>query len=66
MVGRDAGCDRVIDLPMISGRHARLSRPAGTILIEEPRLVQRHVRQRAAGRSAHAGEAGGPDRPGEP
>lgn len=35
VIGRDPGCDRVLDLPMISGRHARLSRSNGRILIED-------------------------------
>ena len=35
VVGRDPGCQRVIDLVTVSGRHARLTRPGGRILIED-------------------------------
>jgi pSer/pThr/pTyr-binding forkhead associated (FHA) protein len=35
IVGRDAGCDAVFDLPMVSGRHARLSRWGADVLIED-------------------------------
>jgi pSer/pThr/pTyr-binding forkhead associated (FHA) protein len=34
-LGRDPTCDRVIDLPMVSGRHARLSRAGDQTLIED-------------------------------
>ncbi len=35
VIGRVPGCDQVIDLPMISSRHARLFREGGRILIED-------------------------------
>jgi pSer/pThr/pTyr-binding forkhead associated (FHA) protein len=35
VVGRDAECDRVIDVPMVSGRHARLVRSEGRTWIED-------------------------------
>jgi pSer/pThr/pTyr-binding forkhead associated (FHA) protein len=35
LIGRDPACDRVIDLPMISSRHARLVRRAGSLVIED-------------------------------
>jgi pSer/pThr/pTyr-binding forkhead associated (FHA) protein len=34
-IGRDPGCDQVIDLPMVSGRHARLTRSGNVTLIED-------------------------------
>ncbi len=34
-VGRDPDCDRVYDMPTVSGRHARLTRSKSTILIED-------------------------------
>ncbi len=37
VIGRVPGCDQVIDLPMISSRHARLFREGGRILIEDLR-----------------------------
>jgi len=37
VIGRVTGCDHVIDLPMISSRHARLFREGGRILIEDLR-----------------------------
>lgn len=38
MVGRDSGCDRVIDSPVVSSRHARLTRrDDGTISVEDLR-----------------------------
>ena len=37
IIGRVAGCDHVIELPMISSRHARLFREGGRILIEDLR-----------------------------
>jgi pSer/pThr/pTyr-binding forkhead associated (FHA) protein len=37
VIGRVSGCDHVIDLPMISSRHARLFREGGRILIEDLR-----------------------------
>jgi pSer/pThr/pTyr-binding forkhead associated (FHA) protein len=37
IIGRVPGCDRVIDLPMISSRHARLVREGDRILIEDLR-----------------------------
>lgn len=37
VIGRVPGCDHVIDLPMISSRHARLSREGDRILIEDLR-----------------------------
>jgi pSer/pThr/pTyr-binding forkhead associated (FHA) protein len=35
VVGRDSGCDQVLDFPMVSGRHARLSRSGDTFVIED-------------------------------
>jgi pSer/pThr/pTyr-binding forkhead associated (FHA) protein len=35
VIGRTNGCDHVIDLPMISSRHARLFRSADRVLIED-------------------------------
>ncbi len=35
VIGRTNGCDHVIDLPMISSRHARLFRAADRLLIED-------------------------------
>ena len=35
VIGREAGCDRVVDLPMVSGRHARLRRAEGRARIED-------------------------------
>lgn len=35
VVGRDASCDHVLDLPMVSGRHARLSSSGSQVLIED-------------------------------
>ena len=35
VIGRTSGCDHVIDLPMISSRHARLFRSADRVLIED-------------------------------
>ena len=35
MVGRDPACDLVIDLPMVSGRHALLTRRNGQVLIKD-------------------------------
>lgn len=35
VIGRTAGCDLVVDLPMISQRHARLSRSGADVLIED-------------------------------
>ncbi len=35
VVGRDAGCDRVIHVLTVSGRHARLRRQDGRIVIED-------------------------------
>jgi pSer/pThr/pTyr-binding forkhead associated (FHA) protein len=35
VIGRLKDCDRVLDLPMISGRHARLRRSGNRILIED-------------------------------
>jgi pSer/pThr/pTyr-binding forkhead associated (FHA) protein len=35
IIGRDPGCDHVIDLPFVSGRHARLASSGGKILIED-------------------------------
>jgi pSer/pThr/pTyr-binding forkhead associated (FHA) protein len=35
VVGRDPACDHVVDLPIVSGRHARLSRSGSVILIED-------------------------------
>ena len=35
VIGRDPGCDRVVDLPMVSGRHARLRRAEGRAWIED-------------------------------
>jgi len=37
VIGRVTGCDQVIDLPMISSRHARLFREGDRILIEDLR-----------------------------
>ena len=37
VIGRIPGCDQVIDLPMISSRHARLFRKGDRILIEDLR-----------------------------
>ncbi len=37
VIGRIPGCDQVIDLPMISSRHARLFREGDRILIEDLR-----------------------------
>jgi len=37
VIGRVTGCDHVIDLPMISSRHARLFREGDRILIEDLR-----------------------------
>jgi len=37
VIGRVLGCDQVIDLPMISSRHARLFREGDRILIEDLR-----------------------------
>jgi pSer/pThr/pTyr-binding forkhead associated (FHA) protein len=37
VIGRVTECDQVIELPMISSRHARLSRESGRILIEDLR-----------------------------
>jgi len=37
VIGRVPGCDQVIDLPMISSRHARLFREGGRVLIEDLR-----------------------------
>ena len=37
VIGRIPGCDHVIDLPMISSRHARLFREGDRILIEDLR-----------------------------
>jgi len=37
VIGRVPGCDQVIDLPMISSRHARLFREGDQILIEDLR-----------------------------
>ena len=35
VIGRDPGCDRVVDLPMISSRHARLARSGDRIVVED-------------------------------
>ena len=35
LLGRDADCDRVLDFPMISGRHARLVRRSGGFVLED-------------------------------
>jgi len=35
VVGRDPDCDHVVDLPIVSGRHARLKRSGAQILIED-------------------------------
>jgi pSer/pThr/pTyr-binding forkhead associated (FHA) protein len=35
VVGRDGGCDQVIDAPMVSGRHARLTRKGATVWVED-------------------------------
>jgi pSer/pThr/pTyr-binding forkhead associated (FHA) protein len=35
VVGRDAGCDRVVHVLMVSGRHARLKREGDRIVIED-------------------------------
>jgi pSer/pThr/pTyr-binding forkhead associated (FHA) protein len=35
IVGRDASCDRVVDFPVVSGRHARFVRAGGAILVED-------------------------------
>lgn len=35
VIGRDPGCDRVLDFAMISGRHARIYREGDTTLIED-------------------------------
>jgi pSer/pThr/pTyr-binding forkhead associated (FHA) protein len=34
-VGRDPSCDRVIDFPMVSGRHARFFRAGGSLIVED-------------------------------
>ena len=35
IVGRDPSCDQVVDLPVVSGRHARLARSGDLIVIED-------------------------------
>jgi pSer/pThr/pTyr-binding forkhead associated (FHA) protein len=35
VLGRDADCDKILDLPMISGRHARLWQDGKRIMIED-------------------------------
>ncbi len=35
LLGRDPECDIVVDLPSVSGRHARLSRSGGRVVIED-------------------------------
>jgi len=35
VVGRDLACDSVIDVPMVSGRHALLTRRGGQVLIKD-------------------------------
>lgn len=35
LVGRGEGCDRVLDFPMVSGKHARLVRSGNQVLVED-------------------------------
>jgi pSer/pThr/pTyr-binding forkhead associated (FHA) protein len=35
VLGRDSSCDKILDVPMISGRHARLWREGSRIMIED-------------------------------
>ncbi len=35
VIGRDPGCQKVVDRPTISGRHARLRRAGGRVLLED-------------------------------
>ena len=35
VIGRDATCDRVIDSPVVSGRHARITRSGDRLMIED-------------------------------
>jgi pSer/pThr/pTyr-binding forkhead associated (FHA) protein len=34
-IGRDSGCDAVVDFPMVSSRHARLLRSGSTLILED-------------------------------
>lgn len=35
VIGRDPSCDQVLDYPMISGRHARIFRKKGNLLVQD-------------------------------
>ena len=64
VIGRTSGCDHVIDLPMISSRHAQslpIRRPRAD---RGPWFVQWNVRERSAHRSTDRAQTERRDRPG--